>query len=177
MIKKFTIYNLQFTKNIEKGLSLLEILIVITIFSVLGILITQSVMLTLGGSRKSESIIKVRENLDYSLNIIERQIRSASSVSPCPNSDTSTINYIDQNGKASWFSCVNTGLADSYIASGAAHLTGSAVKIISCAFTCVTNTLSNPDLVKVDLTVREGSATGVQSANVSASTQIYLRNY
>lgn len=152
-------------------------LVVITIFSVLGILITQSVALTLTGSRKSEAIIRVRENLDYSLNVIERQIRNASSISPCPNLDTTIINYYDQNGKAASFSCINTGLNGSYIASGSAHLTGSAIKIVSCTFTCVTNTLSNPDLVEVDLTVSDGSTTGAQSAKVSASTQIYLRNY
>lgn len=162
---------------LNSGLSLLEILIVITIFSVLGILITQSVVLTLRGSRKSESIIRIRENLDYSLNVIERQIRNASSVVPCPNADTSRIDYYDQNGKASWFSCVNTGSTGSYIASGSAQLTGAAVKIIGCSFRCTTNTMSNPDLVEVDLTVRDGSTTGAQGANVSASTQIYLRNY
>ena len=159
----------------RKGLSLIEILVVITIFAVLGVLVTQSVVLTLIGSRKSESIVHARENLDYSLNVIERQIRNASSIVSCP--DQYTINYLDQNENASSFKCWNTGLAGSYIASGSAHLTGEAVKVMECSFTCTPASGNNPALVQVELTMRDASTTGSQGANVSASTQIYLRNY
>ena len=161
-------------KNIL-GISLLEVLVVMTIFAVLGILVTQSIILTLQGSKKSESIVKARENLDYSLNIIERQIRNASSIISCP--DQHTINYQDQKGLPTSFSCQQTGTPDSYIASGSSHLTGNAVRVAACSFTCIEETTANPALVKVDLTLREASSSGVQSANVSASTQIYLRNY
>lgn len=162
-------------KKLNKGISLLEVLVVMTIFAVLGILVTQSIILTLQGSKKSESIVKARENLDYSLNIIERQIRNASSVVSCP--DEHTINYQDQKGLSTSFSCQQMGTPNSYIASGSAHLTGNAVRIIACSFVCIEGTTANPALVKVDLTLREASASGVQSSNVSASTQIYLRNY
>ena len=162
-------------KQLQQGLSLLEVLVVVTIFAVLGILITQSIVLTLQGSKKSESIVRARENLDYSLNVIERQIRNANSVISCPNQYT--INYLDQAGKTSSFTCVRPGLSGSYIASGSAHLTGDAVKIVSCSFTCTPETSVNLALVKVDLTFKEASASAAQSANVSASTQIYLRNY
>jgi prepilin-type N-terminal cleavage/methylation domain-containing protein len=163
----------------EKGMSLLEILVVITIFAVLGILVTQSVVLTLQGSKKSESMVHARENLDYSLSIIERQVRGASSVSPCTGSAVSTISYLDQNGNSGSFSCINTGAANSYIASGAANLrlTTDAVKVTSCSFVCTPGTMTNPALVTVDVALKEASASGIQSANVSASTQIYLRNY
>ncbi|MCX6704346.1 MAG: type II secretion system protein [Candidatus Woesebacteria bacterium] len=159
----------------EQALSLLEVLIVITIFAVLGILVTQSVVLTLQGSRKSESIVHARENLDYSLNVIERQIRNAASIVSCP--DPYTINYLDQHGYASSFSCQQMGSNNSYIASGSAHLTGNAVRIVNCTFTCTAATATNPALVQVDLTVKDASASALQSANVSASTQIYLRTY
>lgn len=168
----------------ERGMSLMEVLVVITIFAVLGILVTQSVVLTLQGSRKSESIVKARENLDYSLSIIERQIRSASSVysdssytAPCPNTNPRAIYYLDQNGSRGSFSCVNTGADNSYIASGSARLTNDAVKVTSCSFVCTPGTATNPPLITVDVALKEAWASGVQSANVSATTQIYLRNY
>jgi prepilin-type N-terminal cleavage/methylation domain-containing protein len=161
----------------EKGMSLLEVLVVITIFAVLGVLITQSIVLTLQGSQKSESMVRARENLDYSLNIIERQIRNANTIASCPNPDTSVISYLDQGGNPASFSCVNTGSDGSYIASGSARLTSSAVKIVECSFTCSLGGESNPSVVKVELTVKDASASGIRSANVSASTQIYLRNY
>ncbi len=156
-------------------MSLVEILVVITIFAVLGILITQSVILTLQGSQKSESIVRARENLDYSLNIIERQLRNADSVISCP--DPYTINYLDQSGVSTSFSCQQMGSNDSYIASGSARLTTDTVKITGCTFTCTPATMTNPALVKVDLIVQEDFKSGAQSASISASTQIYLRNY
>jgi prepilin-type N-terminal cleavage/methylation domain-containing protein len=174
---------LQIADMNKKGLSLLEVLVVITIFAVLGILVTQSVILTLQGSKKSESIIRVRENLDYSLNIIERQIRNASFVyedstylTQCSGTASTAIYYKDQNGKNSSFSCVNIGAGNSYIASGSARLTSDTIKVTSCSFVCTQGTMTNPALLKVDLTMQEASASGIQSANVSASTQIYLRN-
>jgi type II secretory pathway pseudopilin PulG len=163
-------------KNV-RGISLLEVLVVVSIFAVLGILVTQSIILTLQGAKKSESIIRARENLDYSLSTIERQIRNANSVTPCPNLDTSIINYLDQNGVANSFSCVNTGQIGSYVASGSAHLTGDAVTVVDCSLACTLGGENNPSLVKIDLTLKDASASGIQSANVSASTQIYLRNY
>jgi prepilin-type N-terminal cleavage/methylation domain-containing protein len=161
----------------EKGMSLLEVLVVVAIFAILGILVARSIILTLQGSQKSESLVRVRENLDYSLSIIERQIRSANSVTPCPNIDTNVINFIDQNGVASSFSCVNPGLADSYLASGSARLTNDNVGIVSCTFSCTNSGSSNPPLVTIDLTVKDASSSANQQTSVTASTQIYLRNY
>jgi len=164
-------------KFINNGMSLLEVLVVITIFAILGILVTQSIVLTLIGSQKSESMVKSRENLDYSLNIIERQIRNANSITVCPNLDPAVIDYLDQNGKPSSFSCVNTGNDESYIASGSSRLTNDAIKIVSCSLVCTPGTETNPSFVSVDITVKEASAAGIRSADVSATTQIYLRNY
>ncbi len=94
------------------GLSLIEILVVVSIFAILGIIITRSVILTLQGSKKSESLIRVRENLDYAKSVIERQIRNADNAE-CPNPDTTLLNYTDQFGNKTSFSCTNIGQADS----------------------------------------------------------------
>jgi prepilin-type N-terminal cleavage/methylation domain-containing protein len=164
-------------KILARGMSLIEILVVVTIFAVLGILITQSIVLTLQGSRKSESMVRARENLDYSLSIIEREIRGAGSVTPCTGSAVTTINYLDQSGNPSSFSCVNTGGDNSYIASGSARLTTDAVKVSSCSFVCTAGNMTTPPLITVNVALKEASASGIQSANVTATTQIYLRNY
>jgi prepilin-type N-terminal cleavage/methylation domain-containing protein len=185
MKNKFIINNLQFINVLEGGMTLLEVMVVITIFAVLGILVTESVTLTLQGAKKSESIVKVRENLDYSLSIIERQIRGASTIvstcyippaTPVPGGSPE-IDYTDQNGTLSSFSCQQMGSDNSYIASGSSRLTDSAVRIVSCAFICTSSSSSNAPVVAIDLTMQDASASGTQKANVSASTQIYLRNY
>jgi len=180
LIKSFTTFS--------AGMTLLEVMVVVTIFAVLGILITGSITLTLQGAKKSESIVRTRENLDYSLSVMERQIRGASNItSPCTippaiSVPGTEIGYSDQNGMPSSFYCINTGSNDSYIASGssiltAARLTNNTVKIVSCAFTCTSSSGSSAPVVAIDLTMQDALSAGIQTASVSASTQIYLRNY
>jgi len=164
-------------KNYKLGMSLLEILIVVAIFAILGVITTRAVLLTLQGSKKSESLVKVRENLDYSLGIIERQLRNADSVTECPNSDTHIISYKDQEGNTSTFSCENMGTLDPYVASASSRLTNNEVKITSCYFVCEPGTSVNPPVVSVTIEAEDANATGIEASKVSATTQIYLRNY
>ncbi len=162
----------------KKGMSLLEILIVVAIFAVLGIIVTRSIILSIGGSKKSESLVKVRENLDYSLGVIERQLRNADSIVVCPNSsDTSTISYKDKNGDTGSFSCIGMGGADPYVASGSARLSSNAIRITSCSFVCTISNSVNPDLVTISLEAEDAEATGIQQSKVTTTTQVYLRNY
>lgn len=173
----------------NKGLSLIEILVVITVFAALGIIISTSIILSLQGSQKSSGLVSVRENLDYAAGVIERQLRNANQIPEClglnpsPNPDTSVINYIDQNGQQSSFTCVvpGTSVDGSYIASGSANLrlTSPQVSITSCSFTvsCGQAGSVNPPYVDVSLTARPVNITGAQSSVVTTETRIYLRNY
>jgi len=171
------IFNKQVRNNINQGLSLIEILVVVTIFAILGVVISTSLILTIQGTKKSESLIKVRENLNYSLAVMERNIRSASSIVDCTtNEDPHIINYLDQKGNSGSFSCVNTGSTNSYIASGSARLTADTIKITSCSLTCTQPDLLKPPLVTIDLVVHDASGSGSQSSSVTTQSQVYLRN-
>ena len=161
----------------EMGMSLLEILVVVAIFAILGIIVTRSIILSIGGSKKSESLVKVRENLDYSLAIIERQLRNADSITICPLPASNLISYKDLYGNTGTFSCENLGGLDPYIASGSARLSSSSVKITSCSFTCTSETSTNPALVTISLEAEDAETTGIQKSKVTTSTQVYLRNY
>ena len=176
--KRYIIHNTEY-QILNSGMSLLEILVVVAIFAILGIIVARAVILTIGGSKKSESLIKVRENLDYAVGVAERQIRNANSIVNCATQpqDTSVINYLDQDGIASSFSCVNIGSASGYVASGSAQLTSDAVNVTACSFTCAIGTSTNPDTVSVTLEAKDAQASGVQGADVTVATQISLRNY
>lgn len=163
-------------KKNQSGMSLLEILVVIGIFSILGIIVARSVLLTLRGSRKSESTLRVRENLDYSLGVIERQLRNADSVSPCPNPDTSQVDYIDAFGVSANFSCESIG-TNGYIASSSARLTNQEIEVTQCSFVCTNADTSNPPSVDITLVGQDANATGIESATVTTSTKIFLRTY
>lgn len=171
------------TKETVKGISLVEILIVITIFALLGLIVSSSLILTIHGTKKSDAAIKVRENINYSLSVIERNLRNAKSVTVCAEEgDTNpdnykSITYIDQYGVSSTFSCVNTGSDNSYIASGSAKLSSGDVNVTNCSFSCAQpEDLSKPPFVSVEISATNTGGSGVLNASVSAETRIYLRN-
>lgn len=186
-----TFNNLQFTKLFLKnripktgnsrkaspGMSLIEILVVVTIFAIMGIVITRAVILTIGGGKKSESLVRVRENLNYAIGIIERQIRNANGISVCPNPDNYIIDYTDQFGNPASFSCVNVGSANAFVASGSARLTSDGVVITACSFVCGMSSGDNPPSVTISLTAKDANSTGIQNSSAEASSQIFLRNY
>jgi prepilin-type N-terminal cleavage/methylation domain-containing protein len=161
----------------KKGISLIEILVVITVFSVLGILASRAILLTIRGTKKSDSLIKVRGNLDYSMAIIERQLRNASQVSPCPNIDTLTLNYLDNEGIAASFSCHDIA-TEGYVASGSARLTSDEIKVTSCSFACTPSLSAGlPPSVSITFIGEDVSTSGVESARVTITSKILLRTY
>jgi prepilin-type N-terminal cleavage/methylation domain-containing protein len=163
-------------RQVEAGMSLIEILIVVAIFAVLGVITTNSLLLTLRGARKSESVQKVRENLNYSLTVIERQLRGALSVNSCPFSNQQTITYKDLNNVQTTLSCSSVGV-NGYIASGSARLTADDISITTCSFTCTQNDQNSPPVISVSLQGKSKGITGAEAATVNAQTEITLRNY
>ncbi len=163
------------TKKILRGFSIVELLVVLVIFSVLAILVTQSLALTLTGSRKSESQISVRENLDLVFAVMERQIRNADSIVTCPLPDTNVLNYIDEYGAATSFSC---DAVDGFIASGSARLTNDDV-LVTCSgiFECDQGVGNVPPSVTITVTAVASDSQGAEGAQISTSTKILLRSY
>ncbi len=159
------------------GISLIEILIVIGIFAVLGILSTSAVLLSLQGSKKGDAQVKVRENLDYAISIIERQLRNAESISLCPNTNPLVISYSDSNDISTSFSCLNVGSAG-YVASGSARLTNEEISVTACSFTCTAGSGSTPPKVAINIKAVDAASQGSkEGAAVSISTEINLRTY
>ncbi len=158
------------------GISLIEIIIVIGVFAVLGILSTSAVLLSLQGSRKGDAQVKVRENLDYAVSVIERNLRNAES-SLCPS--TLKVTYVDSNDVPGSFSCLSVGSAG-YVASGSANLrlTSEEINIISCSFTCTAGSGSTLPEVAINIkAVDAGTGGSKEGAAVSISTEINLRTY
>ncbi len=158
----------------NSAFSLIEILIVITIFAVIGLLSTRSIFLTIRGAKKSDSLVRVRENVNYSLSVIERQLRNSESVT-CPNASTDILNYISLEGTTTTFSCI-TGGADKYIASGSGRLTSSDISVTSCSFVCTT-AVNSPPSVKVSIEAVDTESQSIEKGSVSIQTEIVVRNY
>lgn len=169
-------------KKKNSGFSLIEILIVIAIFAILSVVATQSVFLTLRGSRKSESTVDVKENLDRALSIIERHFYAAKKLD-CVSSTSTEIVYSDLYGTIPnpTFSCLETapGGDPGYIASGSSNirLTPELIDVTSCQFTCIPKSPDLPGSVEISVTAHSSEFLGVEDANVTTSKKVILRNY
>ncbi|KKQ73426.1 MAG: hypothetical protein US95_C0056G0009 [Candidatus Woesebacteria bacterium GW2011_GWB1_38_5] len=64
----------------KRGYSVVEILVVVGIFAVMAVIATQSVSLSLKSSKKSDSTMLVRNELDYTAGSIERNFQFASAI-------------------------------------------------------------------------------------------------
>jgi prepilin-type N-terminal cleavage/methylation domain-containing protein len=164
----------------QKAFSIIEILIVIALFSTLAIIVTQSLLRTFQGTRKVDAAGKVRDNLTFAADLMERHIRNAKSVtSACDSTSHATLTYTDQRGTTASFSCLNIGGADPYLASGSGNLriTSNEVTLTACSLTCRITSTVNPPIV--DFTIA-GYARGADVTDQSFATltrRVVLRVY
>lgn len=160
-------------KSKIKGVSLIELLVVIGVFSVLAVLAASGVFLSLRGSRKSEALGKVRENLDFSFAIIERQLRNAESVN-CVSQ--TRVDYEDKYGNTVYFSCEDVG-TDGYISSASARLTSDEITVTACTFVCDQGTSGSLPSVTLGVTGEDKSSSGIEAGQVDLTTKVHLRTY
>lgn len=153
------------------GMSIIELLVVVLVFAVISVLATQTIALSLRGSRKSESSIGVRENVNYALSVMERQLHNAESVA-CPSS--TTIAYQDALSQAADFTC---DLGMGFVASSSAQLTGNNVQVTACSFVCDPGSPGVPPSVTISITAQDAAASGVEQTKFTTDTRILLRTY
>lgn len=158
----------------RQGFTLIEILIVMSIFAIVGVLSSTSLFLTLRGAKKSESAVKVRENINYSFAIIERQIRNAESVD-CVTSTPSILNYTAYEGVSSSFSCKSLNSVG-YLASGSARLTATDINVTDCTFTCIPSD-TGLSSVGINVSAKDSTSSSPENATITAQTEIVTRNY
>src|SRR5258708_1804547 len=145
-------------------------LIVIVVFASIAIVASQTIILSLKGTYKASAISGVRQNVDYAMGAMERQLRGAKSITTtCDGSSNSQISFIDQYNNPVSFSCDS-----SKIASGSATLTSNTVTISSCSFVCTQTINSNAPYVTINVTAKD---TAGQNAPISVTTQVTLRSY
>lgn len=162
----------------KKAVSLFEIVIVVGIFAMIAVFTTRSTFLTLRGSRKSDSQIKIKENLEYALSIVERALRNSDVVSSvCDGGNLTRIDYTDSQGAPTFFSCESVGQTSGYIASGSARLTTPDISITGCSFVCLPQEGGVPTEITINLEGKEVNSSGLESSSVTTSTKIFLRNY
>lgn len=174
-------------KTIDKipnlqGFSVMEMLVVIFVFSILGVISTQILALSLRSSQKSESIGEARANVMYAIGVMERLLRNATEidVEKC-NLTPNKLQYINDQGENCFFECQTTE-DKGYIVSGCGldpevRLTSSKVDIeCSQVFSCE-ETAGVPPSVTILLNGSVGLDKDVDSADVTVQTNVQLRTY
>lgn len=160
-------------EGIGSGFTMVEMLVVVLIFSVVGILVTRSIAVSLKNSRKSESVGKVRENVENAINIMERNIRNARDLD-CGSSSSTKISFVDEDGNDANFECLN-----GFIDFNTDHLTNPTITVdcSTSVFSCNIGGAGVPPFVDININAQSNDLTGAEGFTVSYSTKILLRTY
>ncbi len=161
-------------KENNRGYSLVEILVVLVLFSVLAVIATQTLFLSFRGSRKSGNVVLVRNNVDHAVGVMERHLRNARSWDDC---NANTIEYTDaDNHDLKTFQCVVDSDGE-YIASSSARITSEEVDV-TCVIVCNLNPIDGgPPSIEITASGTDAASLGIEGSTTEIQTQIYLRNY
>lgn len=174
----------------KKGYSVVEILVVIGVFAVLGVIATQAVSLTLKSSKKNDSMVLVKQDLDNAAGNIERLLQMANSVivgGDCTTPlSTPSIGLRDSTGLRKDIACFDTlpanwkGTVDPRIVLSSGEtirylnrLTPNAVQLTYCNFACYTQDFKT--YIDFTVTANARGITGIEGASFSTSRKILVR--
>jgi len=124
--------------KIEKGFTLVEMLVVTAAFMLLGVLLVSSLFSILKSNTKAELMKEIRQSGGYALSVMSRIITNGIITDTDCSAANSSIVVKNPNGGETTFEC---GGDPAYIASNSAQLTSTQqVKISSCSnvFQCET---------------------------------------
>lgn len=168
----------------KRGYTLIEIMIVTSIFAILALLVSGVILQSVRNTQKSESLSNVRAELDNVVLVIERHLRNSDNMVPL---GTIGIQYSDTNGVEARFICIDdAGLGVMKVASQSTEpswndtsfdLTSDKVNMTNCYFNVLPGSYDVPDKVEVSLEAEAAGVTGVEAGTVKVETILNLRNY
>lgn len=174
----------------KRGYSIIEILVVIGVFAILAVLATQSINLSLSSSKKGDSIVMVKQELDNAANNIERLLQNTSDMDigvdcDTPNA-TPSIGFRNLAGDRGDIACLDfvSGLytvdSDKRIALStgetinyANRLTTNKIDITTCTFSCYT--ISSQTYVEFLVKASTKGMSGAEGATFETSRKIFVR--
>jgi len=169
---------------IKNGFSLVEIMVVIVAFALMSVLVSQVIILSLKGTTKSESLGRVRGEINHAVSTMTKNLRNAElldidpDVSTCFNPDNLELRkkvvFTDSDGVPdNYYECDDDFIVDQ----NGDHLTGEKTEITICIITCVSGEGGVPDSITLELEAKDKEISGSQAGVVSINTKILLRNY
>ena len=96
----------------KRGFTLIEILVSVGIIAIVGSVIAQSFFSMVRTNVKTNLLTTVKQNGDFSLNVVSRMIRNATSVTTICSSGgttTSSLSLLNNDGNSTTFNCQMDG--------------------------------------------------------------------
>lgn len=170
----------------NKGLTFIELLVVVTLMGVIGAIVTQIFVLGLRSQVKTEIFKEVKQNGDYVVSVIEGMVRNAANISQIQcNENSDKLTIIGQDGLSTTFDCSEGTFASisgelEAVPTVSYSITSSKVTAQDCNFrvVCPTPPLS-PKYVFVSFNISQ-SGEGLKPesrASFEYQTTISLRTY
>lgn len=183
-MKKFEIGNLKF--EIAYGFTLIEVIVVIGVFVILSTIILSILVTIIRGSKKSDSVVSVRQDGEHAMDQIVRVLRFAKSLDPATTCDGATqlnnitITAVDLSQNT--FTCPATS-ANPIKMNNTTNLTNSNISQVvvtpvnSCYFVCTQNT-GRPPTIRINFNLSKVNSNGVLEGNTTIPFQssVILRN-
>lgn len=158
----------------KKGFSLIEVLVVLSIFVLIAIIANQLLFPVFRGSEKTGAAIIVKQNGNYAISVIQRELYNSKGVSLCA---PEIVTYFDADGDLTSLSCSIGSGSKIFLASrsGARDLTSPEVEVESCNITCLP--LPPYKQVGIVFTLKKKDAVRVEEkASFNFRTSVTLRN-
>jgi len=156
----------------KTGFTLIEILVVVGILGIIAAISTNMFFSVLQASTKTRVLSEVKQNGDYALNVMERTIRNAKSVTSNGNS----ITIVNPDDSSTTFSCSNGNLT-----LDGASLISNKVEVQDCSvFSVVPGEEGvSPAVVTIDFTLSQAgtAARPEEQAAIDFGITVTLRNY
>lgn len=168
----------------ERGFTLLELLVTMGVFAVVGVTVVTILVTTLREVNKTNVIASVRQNGDYALTTMSRNIREAASLQnpppPCgvpsaPSSDT-YIQAMAGDASTIKYQCTSNSITD---VNGADIVDKNAVIVSGCNFYCSQDSPSQSPVIKVVFTLQANTTSNLPEKNtapIQFQTSVVMRN-
>lgn len=160
----------------KNGFTILEILVVLSLFVLIALLANQVFFSALRGTSKSDATTLVKQSGNYALSVMQRNLYNSRGITGC---SSDRVTYLDADGNQTYFLCVPAAgtATDGYIASGSARLTTEDVVVTSCSVTCSPSLPETPREVSVLFELKRAIGERVEEkSTLPFQTRVVLRN-
>lgn len=174
----------------KKAYTMVEILVVLGVFTILTVILTQTIANVFKLSNKSEAEVSVREGVSHATNTIKRLLYNANGFTSCTSTGTpnpNRIDYIDSTGVHAYFLCqlidgaggnigrIASGSADPFVRVN--RITSDDVDITLCNFVCIPGSGGSQDAFNIEIRATSANFTGSEGSEIVERTRILLKTY